>query len=168
MCRCDGRMCKTIIFIICPSQVETKKQRACQLTYSDSFTHTVHSLPPHTCFDMLESFTGKSLPEKEAYLISLHRTESRFFFFFFFYPSVIGSLCMRMSVCVFCVSAPLSRRTWGAVCDEHAEAYANIDNNQALPNSLPNSIQTCYLLLVMLMVTKNVTEKDIFKTLSSC
>lgn len=35
--------------------------------------------------------------------------------------------------------APQSSRTWGAACDEQVEAYANTDNEQPLPNSLPNS-----------------------------
>lgn len=73
-------------------------------------------------------------------------------------------VCTRLCWSVFffsgCVSAPLSSRTWGAVCDEHAEAYANTYNNQLLPNSLPSGAETCNLLLVTLPMTKNVIETD--------
>lgn len=52
-----------------------------------------------------------------------------------------------LCLCV-CVHAPLSGRTWGDVCDEHAEAYANTDNNQVVAILLPDREEICYLLLV--------------------
>lgn len=46
------------------------------------------------------------------------------------------------------------------MCDEHAQAYANTYNNQPLPNfAAKRGRETRYLPVVMLMVTKNLTEK---------
>lgn len=128
-----------------------------------------HSLRPYTCLDMLEYFTGESLWRRKS-LFSCYLTLQHIIYVSDYSQAVSACVC----VCVrdfyfsYCVSAPLSSRTWGAVYDEHAEAYANTDNNQLLPNSLPNSIEMCYLLLVMLMVIKNVTEKDEFENIFSC
>lgn len=86
------------------------------------------------------------------------------YFFCFFFHITHRFPAKPVRVCVWglrvCTCTPLSSTTLGTVCDEHAEAYANTDNNQPLPNSLPNGTETRYLLLVTLMVTKNMIEEQ--------
>lgn len=110
----DGRMCKTIIFIICPSQVETKNQRACQFTYTDSLTLSYRPLTTFTHFLLwhVGSHSLESHSQRRRHHIAQNLGLS-----FFSSRSVIGCLCMRMCVCVFCLFF-VSLHLWAAEPEE--------------------------------------------------
>lgn len=83
---------------------------------------------------------------------------------FTYLTSSHGYLFMQLCDCNVSLHAPPNSRTWGAVCDKYARAYAQTDNNQLLPSSLPNRAQMHYHLL--LLVTKNGKAVDKFNIVS--
>lgn len=136
--------------IICPLQVETNIQHACQLT------HAIIT-PVLTCWS--PSLEIHSVEGRASFFS--HFTSSRFLLLLF--KTTCACLCMGVCVCV-------SLHLWAAEPEElcvmntlrHMLTHITI-------NRCPIRCQTaCYLLLVTLMTTQTVIESDTFKNAFSC
>lgn len=126
-------------------------------------------LPTHpptlTWSDMPELFAGNSSWKREnlfPFVISLHFTTHDSVFVCL--KIIMSFLFVQLCDCDFSLHAPPNSRTWGAVCDKYAPAYAQTDNNQPLPSSLPSRAQMHYHLL--LVVTENGKAVDKFNIFS--